>query len=79
MDLISASSTFVVNLKTKKDETVEVQVTLPENFPDKDLVGKKAKFKFLDMQPGDVQKTFADTHRLENWVDWNGIRWNPTH
>ena len=33
-------------------------------------VGKKAHLKFLDMQPGDVQKTFADTHRLENWVDW---------
>ena len=32
-------------LKTKKDETAEVQVTLPENFPDKDLVGKKAKFE----------------------------------
>ena len=32
-------------LKAKKDETVEVQVTLPENFPDKDLVGKKAKFE----------------------------------
>ena len=32
-------------LKTKKDETVEVQVTLPKNFPDKDLVGKKAKFE----------------------------------
>jgi len=32
-------------LKTKKDETVEVQVTLPENFPDKELVGKKARFK----------------------------------
>ena len=32
-------------LKTKKDETVEVQVTLPENFPDKDLGGKKAKLE----------------------------------
>ena len=31
-------------IKAKKDETVEVQVTLPENFPEKDLVGKKAKF-----------------------------------
>ena len=31
-------------IKVKKDETVEVQVTLPENFPEKDLVGKKAKF-----------------------------------
>ena len=31
-------------LKVKKNETVEVEVTLPENFPEKDLVGKKAKF-----------------------------------
>ena len=31
-------------IKAKKDETVDVEVTLPENFPEKDLVGKKAKF-----------------------------------
>jgi len=31
-------------IKTKKDETIEVQVALPENFPEKELVGKKAKF-----------------------------------
>ena len=31
-------------LKVKKNETVEVEVTLPENFPEKDLVGKQAKF-----------------------------------
>ncbi len=31
-------------LKVKKDETVTVEVNLPENFPEKDLVGKKAKF-----------------------------------
>ena len=31
-------------IKVKKDETVDVEVTLPENFPEKDLVGKKAKF-----------------------------------
>ena len=31
-------------IKVKKDETVEFEVTLPENFPEKDLVGKKAKF-----------------------------------
>ena len=32
-------------LKVKKDEEVEVDVNLPDNFPEKDLVGKKAKFK----------------------------------
>ena len=32
-------------LKVKKDEDVDVEVNLPENFPEKDLVGKKAKFK----------------------------------
>ncbi|MBD1160903.1 trigger factor [Pelagibacterales bacterium SAG-MED15] len=31
-------------IKVKKDETVDVEVTLPENFPEKGLVGKKAKF-----------------------------------
>ena len=31
-------------IKVKKDETVDVEVTLPENFPEKDLIGKKAKF-----------------------------------
>ena len=31
-------------IKVKKNETVDVEVTLPENFPEKDLVGKKAKF-----------------------------------
>ena len=31
-------------IKAKKDETVDVEVILPENFPEKDLVGKKAKF-----------------------------------
>ena len=32
-------------LKVKKDEDVSVEVNLPENFPEKDLVGKKAIFK----------------------------------
>ncbi len=31
-------------LKVKKNEEVEVEVLLPENFPDKDLIGKKAVF-----------------------------------
>ena len=32
-------------LKVKKDEDVDVEVNLPENFPEKSLVGKKAIFK----------------------------------
>ena len=31
-------------IKAKKDETIDVEVTLPENFPEKELVGKKAVF-----------------------------------
>ena len=31
-------------LKVKKNETVDVSVNLPDNFPEKDLVGKKAIF-----------------------------------
>ena len=32
-------------LKVKKDEDVTVEVSLPENFPQKELIGKKAIFK----------------------------------
>ena len=31
-------------LKARKDENIKVEVNLPENFPEKDLVGKKAIF-----------------------------------
>jgi len=31
-------------LKSKKDETINVEVNLPENFPQKELIGKKAVF-----------------------------------
>ena len=31
-------------LKSKKDETINVEVSLPENFPEKELIGKKAVF-----------------------------------
>jgi len=31
-------------LKAKKNEEVNVEVVLPENFPEKELIGKKAKF-----------------------------------
>jgi len=31
-------------LKSRKDETIKIEVTLPENFPEKELTGKKAIF-----------------------------------
>lgn len=34
------------------------------------IIGKKAQLKLLDMQPGDVQNTFSDTKRLQDWIDW---------
>ena len=33
-------------------------------------VGKKALKKYLPMQPGDVKATFADTSKLENWINF---------
>ena len=33
-----------------------------------EIIGCKAKKEFLDMQPGDVASTSADTELLENWV-----------
>ena len=33
-------------------------------------LNKKAKIILEDMQPGDVEKTYADTENLENWIDF---------
>ena len=33
-----------------------------------EIIGRKAKKEFLDMQPGDVASTSADTELLENWI-----------
>jgi len=51
-------------LKVKKDEDVSVEVNLPENFPEKDLVGKKAIFKCKIVsvkkpKPVDINDDFA--------------------
>jgi len=32
-------------IKAKKDEIINVEVNLPENFPEKELTGKKAIFE----------------------------------
>ena len=34
-------------LKSKKDEVVNVEVNLPENFPEKEIIGKKAIFECM--------------------------------
>ena len=33
-------------------------------------IGKKAKKTYLEMQPGDVQYTYADTSEIEKWVNF---------
>ena len=34
-------------------------------------LGKKAKKEFTLMQPGDVQKTYADTTLITKFIDYN--------
>ena len=36
-----------IKSKAKKNDTIKVEATLPENFPEKELTGKKAIFQFL--------------------------------
>ena len=33
-------------------------------------IGNKAEIKFLPIQPGDVEKTEADTQALESFIDY---------
>ena len=33
-------------------------------------LGKKAKIIFDEMQPGDVEATYANTKSLENWINY---------
>ena len=34
------------------------------------ILGKKANIKFKEMQPGDVESTFANTDALNNWINF---------
>ena len=33
-------------------------------------LGKEASKVYLEMQPGDVVETFANTQQLEDWIDF---------
>ena len=35
-----------------------------------DSLNKKAKKKYMPMQPGDVESTFADTNKLDEWIKY---------
>ena len=48
----------VYNLGNNRSENLMDMVTIIEQE-----LGKKAKIKFMDMQPGDVEKTYADIDR----------------
>ena len=61
-------------IKVKKDEIVDVEVTLPENFPEKDLVGKKAKFvcKIISVKKSkevEINDEFAKNLGAKDLVD----------
>ena len=34
------------------------------------ILGKKANIKFEEMQPGDVETTYANTEALKNWINF---------
>ena len=34
-------------------------------------LGKKAIMQFQPMQPGDVEKTYADINKLKEWIGYN--------
>ena len=36
-----------------------------------EALGKAAEKEFMEIQPGDVLETYADTQRLEDWVDYH--------
>ena len=75
-----ASTSFaphrIFNIGNNKPVNLIDFISLLENY-----MGKKAIKKFLPMQMGDVEKTFADINNLKEWVDFepqtqidNGIK-----
>ena len=53
-------------LKVKKDEEINVEVNLPENFPEKELVGKKAIFTCKILQVKKPKETKIDDDFAKN-------------
>jgi len=63
-------------LKVKKDESVNVEVNLPENFPEKDLIGKKAIFicKILSVKKSREVKIDDDFAKNLGAKDLNDLK-----
>ncbi len=55
----------IFNIGNNKPENLLYFIEVLEN-----CIGKKAKKKFLPMQPGDVKKTFADINLLSRAIDY---------
>ena len=53
-------------LKVKKDEEIDVEVNLPENFPEKELIGKKAIFKCKILSVKKPKETKIDDDFAKN-------------
>ena len=63
-------------LKVKKDETVNVEVNLPENFPEKDLIKKRALFvcKILSVKKSKEVKINDDFAKTLGAKDLNDLK-----
>ena len=53
-------------LKSKKEERINVEVTLPENFPEKELIGKKAIFVCTITAVKKSKETIVDDEFAKN-------------
>ena len=70
-------------LKVKKNEDVDVEVNLPENFPEKSLVGKKAIFKckiisVKKAKPLEINDEFAKNLGVNVFFDQSSSSFNET-
>ncbi len=63
---ISSTRSEVYNLGNNKPVTIIEFLSVLEN-----LYAKKAKIEYLPMQPGDVNQTYADLTKVQNYIDYS--------
>jgi UDP-glucuronate 4-epimerase len=56
---------IIFNVGNSKPIDLMMYINAIEN-----ILGKKANIKFEEMQPGDVETTYANTEALNNWINF---------